>query len=64
MSTAQLFIPDKINVADVKTRIGKVSIHKKKRQLEALETRLEKIVSPELRAEMELQAIKELLEEG
>jgi len=64
MSTAQLFIPDKINVADVKTRIGKVSIDKKKRQLEALETRLEKIVSPELRAEMELQAIKELLEEG
>lgn len=48
---------------DVKTRVGKVQLDKKKRQLEALESRLEKIVSPELRAEMELQAIEELLNE-
>lgn len=46
---------------DVKTRVGKVQLDQKKRQLEALESRLEKIVSPELRAEMELQAIEELL---
>ncbi|CAE7860315.1 unnamed protein product [Symbiodinium microadriaticum] len=42
---------------DIKTRIDKVQITDKKKKLEALETRLNKIVSPELRAEMELEAI-------
>ena len=42
---------------DIKTRIDKVQIESKKKKLEALEARLNKIVSPELRAEMELAAI-------
>lgn len=42
---------------DVKTRINKVQIASKKKKLEALEARLGSIISPELRAEMELQAI-------
>jgi hypothetical protein len=42
---------------DVKTRVGKIQLDSKKKKLEELETRLNKIVSPELRAEMELEAI-------
>lgn len=49
-------------IADVKTRLGKVQIEAKKKKLEALEARLNSIVSPELRAQMELEAIeRELL---
>lgn len=44
-------------VEDVKMRINKVQIASKKAKLEALEERLGKIVSPELRAKMELEAI-------
>lgn len=44
-------------VHDVKTRIDKVQIADKKKKLEILENRLNKIISPELRAELELEAI-------
>ena len=47
---------------DVKMRITKVQIATKKKKLETLETRLNAIVSPELRAEMELEAIAAELE--
>ena len=42
---------------DLKLRIGKIQIAVKRKKLEALEERLGKIISPELRAEMELEAI-------
>ncbi len=44
-------------VEDLKTRIAKVQITSKRKKLEVLEERLNKIVSPELRAEIELDAI-------
>ena len=48
-------------IADIKARINKIQIAAKKKQLETLEARLGAIVSPELRAELELEAIaKEL----
>ena len=43
---------------DVKLRINKVQIASKKKKLETLEERLNKIISPQLRAEMELAAIQ------
>jgi len=43
---------------DIKMRINKVQIASKKKKLEALEGRLNAIISPELRAEMELEAIE------
>ncbi len=43
--------------ADVKNRINKIQIEDKRRQLNELEGRLDKVISPELRAEMELEAI-------
>jgi len=42
---------------DIKTRINKTQIATKKSQLEKLETRLNAIISPELRRDMELEAI-------
>lgn len=42
---------------DIRLRLNKIQIQAKKKKLEALESRLEKIVSPELRAEMELESI-------
>ena len=48
-------------INDVKLRIGKIQIAAKKRKLAELEDRLNRIVSPELRQQMELDAItKEL----
>lgn len=48
-------------LCDIKSRINKVQVATKKKELQELEDRLNKIVSPELRAEMELLAIaKEL----
>ena len=44
-------------IDDIKTRINKVQIASKKVKLEHLESRLNAIISPELRAEMELEAI-------
>lgn len=42
---------------DLKTRITKIQIATKRKKLETLEARLNAIISPELRAEMELEAI-------
>jgi hypothetical protein len=44
-------------ISDIKTRINKLQIASKKASLEKLETRLNAIISPELRAKMELEAI-------
>ena len=42
---------------DIKLRINKIQIASKKAKFEALEERLNKIISPELRAKMELEVI-------
>lgn len=47
---------------DLDTRITKINISKKKKELEEIEARLDKLISPELRAQLELEAIKALLE--
>lgn len=47
--------------SDIQTRVNKVQISKKKQELEALESRLDKLVSPELKAQMELDEISKLL---
>ena len=44
-------------VGDIKQRIAKIQISSEKKKLEALEERLNKIISPEKRAELELEAI-------
>ena len=46
---------------DIKTRITKIQINKKKAELEEVEQRLEKLVSPELKAQIELAQITQLL---
>jgi hypothetical protein len=46
---------------DIKTRINKLQIVSKKKKLELLENRLNAIISPELKAQMELDAIAEEL---
>jgi hypothetical protein len=51
-------------IEDVKTRINVVSLSEKKRKLELLENRLDKIISPELKAKMELAAIQDELSES
>jgi hypothetical protein len=52
---------DGFNVADwledIKMRINKIQIASKKKKLETLEARLNAIISPELRASLELEAI-------
>lgn len=47
---------------DIRTRIDKIQITNKKKELEQLELRLDKLISPELKASMELDEIKKLLE--
>lgn len=47
--------------SDIKTRIDKIEISNKKKELELLEGRLDKLVSPELKAQMELDEISKLL---
>lgn len=44
-------------IDDIKARIDKVLIATKKQKLEALESRLNAVISPELKREMELEAI-------
>lgn len=44
-------------IKDIKARISKIQIATKKKKLEDLEARLNAIISPELRAELELEAI-------
>jgi hypothetical protein len=46
---------------DIKTRIDKIEITMNKKELELLEERLNKLISPELRAQMELEEIKKSL---
>lgn len=48
--------------ADIKTRIDKIDITNKKKELENLEGRLDKLVSKEMREQLELAEIKKLLE--
>lgn len=48
-------------VEDIKTRIDQIQIASKKKKLETLESRLSAIISPELKAELELQAIADEL---
>lgn len=50
-------------IADIKTRLTKINVDKEKRNLTKLEERLDKIISPELRAKMEIEAIERELED-
>ena len=45
-------------ISDVKTRIAKIQIASKRKKLEVLEGRLNNVISPELRAQMELEDIQ------
>lgn len=45
-------------VADVKMRIDKIQIGESRKTLEALEARLNAVMSPEMRAQLELEAIE------
>ncbi len=47
---------------DIKTRINKIQIVSKRKKLEELEARLNSIISPSLKAEMEVDAIAAELE--
>ena len=47
--------------ADLKSRAHKIDISKQKKELEALETRLNALVSPEMKAQMELDEITKIL---
>ncbi len=47
--------------ADLQNRINKIQISKKKADLAALEARLDKLISPEARREMELAEITKIL---
>ena len=49
---------------DIKTRINKIGIATKRKSLEKLETRLSAIISPELRAQMELDEIENEMKKG
>lgn len=46
---------------DLQTRLNKINIDKNKKELAVLEARLNKIISPELRAQMELEEITKAL---
>ncbi len=48
-------------VTDIKTRVAKVLITDKKKALEILESRLDKVLSPELKAQLELESISKEL---
>jgi hypothetical protein len=47
--------------SDFQTRINKININKKKEELQNLETRLNSLISPELRRELELKEIEKML---
>lgn len=51
-------------IADLKLRITKIQINTKRKKLETLEDRLNSIISPELRNEIELEKITEELSLG
>jgi hypothetical protein len=44
-------------MADLRARINKIQVAKKQKKLETLEARLNAIITPQLRAQMELEAI-------
>ena len=46
---------------DIKNRVDKLSLNTKRKELDALEARLDKLVSPELKAKMELELIEKEL---
>lgn len=48
-------------MSDIKVRIGKIQIKANKQKLESYESRLDKIISPELKRQMELDEISKLL---
>lgn len=48
-------------LSDIKTRLDKIEISVKKKELEALEARLDKLVSKEMREALELEEIKKIL---
>jgi len=50
-------------VHDIQARHAKVTVMKKKNELKILEERLNKVVSPEVRRELEVDALSELLED-
>lgn len=50
--------------SDIKTRIDKIQIGSKRKELEILESRLDKLISPELRTQLELAEIQKLLSEN
>lgn len=47
--------------SDFQTRVNQISIQEKRKELATIEARLNSIISPELRATMELEAISDLL---
>jgi hypothetical protein len=47
---------------DFQTRVNQISIQEKRKELAEVEARLNALVSPELKAQMELEAITKLLE--
>jgi hypothetical protein len=47
--------------SDIKTRIDKINISTKRKELEILESRLDNLVSPELKRKLELEEIQKLL---
>lgn len=47
---------------DFQTRVNQISIQEKRRELAEIEARLNAIISPELKAQMELEAISKLLD--
>lgn len=47
---------------DFQTRVDQISIQEKRKELSEIESRLNAIISPELKAQMELEAISKLLE--
>jgi hypothetical protein len=47
--------------SDIQCRVIKIQITKKKQELEFLESRLDKLISPELRAKLELEEISQML---
>ena len=51
-------------IDDLKMRIGKVQITSKRKKLDILKSRLEDIISPDLRAQLELEAIERELSSG
>ena len=49
---------------DFQTRVNQISVQEKRKELAELESRLNTIISPELKSQMELEAIAELLDKN